>query len=100
MDPKPGESWLRREGATHLFEGKFLTEDFLLPRTRSRGLSNYLCSVHMEKQVQRGEGADARSPRSSQEQAVLEAPNQEIFSGETAALRARGRRGGGVVGPK
>lgn len=49
----------------------------------------------MEKHVQRGEGADARSPRSSQEQAVLEAPNQELFSGETAALGARGRRGGG-----
>lgn len=54
----------------------------------------------MEKQVQRGKGADARSPKSSQEQAVFEAPNPELF-GETAALGARGRRGGGGGrGPK
>ncbi|KAF3820678.1 hypothetical protein GH733_005223 [Mirounga leonina] len=42
----------------------------------------------MEKQVQRGEGAYARSPRSSQEQALFEAPNPEFFGGETAALGA------------
>lgn len=51
-----------------------------------------MLGAHEETEVQRREGADARSPGSSQEQAVFEAPNPEVFGGETAALGTRGRQ--------